>query len=145
MMNANNLIKSLNYVQNVVGDSEWDFATLFDTFSQRGCFVGHTPGAHGLSEFKAPAYHCKFLASAKCRDYSEFFGITPRELTWLFPETIDGTDNSYHCDLAMVSKERVCKRVMKLISWKFQREHKWKQWEYRHFGERTTEKRGVTV
>jgi len=44
-----------------------------------------------------------------------------------------------------ISKERVCNLVERYIKYKLRQEHKWKQYEFKHFGVAVTDKRGVTI
>lgn len=82
----------------------------------------------------------------QCVPLSEVLEISQREANWLIPPAGNHYAHTYgNKKLSKVTRNQVASRIEKLVRWKLQREHKWKQYEYSVHGQRVTDKRGVTV
>jgi len=125
MINAPLIFKINEYVRSVP-DEDWDFDTMCDCPS---CWLGHC-GIFTGNKNKTEFNELRILRIV----YKHIFGITEPE-----------TQHLYKKSRKFVTKDQVCDLVERYTIYKIRQEHKWKQYEYRHFGQAVTDKRGICI
>jgi len=121
MINAPLIFKINNYIRNLPNE-KWDFAQRSGCPS---CWLGNAEIGFNI---------------LKTNDH---LGISKEIITKIFL----GCDlyDSHYTFMKSIPKEDICNLVDRYTTYKLRQEHKWKQWEYRHFGQAVTDKRGICV
>jgi len=134
-MNFANCYKAINKVRNEFPEERWDFSNVW--YDNCGCFVGAT------------TQH--FKLTKEIDDLHEYFGISPDVALAIFGtysviltkfHTLSPSGVHRKID---ATKEEVCSLFERYTDFKVRQHHKWQQWEFKHFGEKVTEKRGVCI
>jgi len=147
-MRADRLLKLAGFLENLK-ISQWDFGTAvcgtttcalgwcpvvfkntikFDNVSE--CSLPTALGMENIYHMGAKIFNISIRESEYLFMPKESYSVAWLE-RMLIPDTCTATD--------------VSRRIRKLVQYKLQKEHKFKQWEYRRFGVEVTDKRGVCV